>query len=58
MAYDPPQGASAMKLQHSRITETPDGRMVEMLFADQPDPGEDEAQIRGRVFPNEDWRQS
>lgn len=35
----------SLKLQHSKIIETPDGRVVEMLLADTPEPGENEARI-------------
>ena len=35
-----------MKIQRASAIETPNMRVVEMLFANQPAPEEDEAQIR------------
>ena len=35
-----------MKLQRATVIEAADKRLVEMLFADQPEPDEHEAQIR------------
>ena len=35
-----------MKIQRASVIETPNMRVVEMLFANQPAPEEDEAQIR------------
>ncbi len=35
-----------MKLQHSSVIEMGGARLVEMLYADQPEPGEHEAQMR------------
>ena len=35
-----------MKLQRAAVIEAGGKRLVEMLYADTPEPGEDEAQIR------------
>ena len=35
-----------MKLQRAAVIEADEERLVEMLFADQPEPDEHEAQIR------------
>ena len=46
MPTNPEPTLVEMKLQRTTVIEAAGKRLVEMFFADRPDPGEDEAQIR------------
>lgn len=46
MPTNPEPTLVEMKLQRTIVTEAAGKRVVEMFFAEKPEPGEDEAQIR------------